>query len=125
MANYRVNLKYNTQRDAEIIQRLEAQENKQDYIRKLILSDIAASALLNLQDDIEHGRTIDRINYWEKHCQAIGDPDFDCAGRCHHHDMVTGRCTLEDEWKKHKAKTHLNSLYGKSVSLPEVNNGKV
>jgi len=102
MANYRVNLKYNTQRDAEIIQKLEAQENKQDYIRKLILSDIAASALLGLQDDIEHGRTIDRINYWEENCMAVGDPDFDCAGRCLHYDMESGRCTLEDEWKKVK-----------------------
>lgn len=102
MANYRVNLKYNTQRDVEIIQRLEAQENKQDYIRKLILSDIAASALLGLQDDIEHGRTIDRINYWEENCMAVGDPDFDCTGRCLHYDMDSGRCTLEDEWKKVK-----------------------
>lgn len=102
MANYRVNLKYNTQRDAEIIQKLEAQENKQDYIRKLILSDIAASALLGLQDDIEHDRTMDRINFWEKHCRAVGDPEFDCAGRCLHHDNVSGRCTLEDEWEKVK-----------------------
>ena len=123
MANYRVNLKYNTQLDADIIQRLEAQENKQDYIRKLILSDIAASALLGLQDDIEHGRTMDRINYWEKHCPAIGNSDYDC-GACEYNGFDK-RCKLEDEWKRHKAKTHLNSLYGLSVSQPEVNHGKV
>jgi len=107
MANYRVNLKYNTQRDAEIIQRLEAQENKQDYIRKLILSDIAASALLGLQLDVEEGRTDDRIKFWEKHCPAVGDPEYDC-----YHcvfakfnwttgDQIRG-CSLEEEWERVK-----------------------
>lgn len=100
MANYRVNLKYNTQRDADIIQRLEAQENKQDYIRKLILSDIAASALLGLQDDIEHGRTMDRINFWEKHCPAIGNSDFDCEA-CEYNGFDK-QCKLEDEWERVK-----------------------
>ena len=107
MANYRVNLKYNTQRDAEIIQRLEAQENKQDYIRKLILSDIAASALLGLQIDIEEGRTDDRIKFWEEHCPAAGDPEYDCFNCVYaKFHWTTGDqirdCTLEDEWEKVK-----------------------
>lgn len=138
MANYRVNLKYNHQRDKEIIDRLERQENKQDYIRRLILSDIAADHLLGLQEDIEAGRTADRIEYWEKHCPAVADPDYDCAGCAYvvmhwtTGDQLRG-CRLEEEWRKeirkkfaadermiHKAKTHLNSLYGLSVRQQEV-----
>lgn len=107
MAHYRVNLKYNTQRDSEIIQKLEAQENKQDYIRKLILSDIAASALLGLQSDIEEGRADDRIKFWEEHCPAVGDPDYDCFNCVYlKFQGTTGDqirdCSLEDEWEKVK-----------------------
>lgn len=163
MANYRVNLKYNHQRDKEIIDRLERQENKQDYIRRLILSDIAADHLLGLQEDIEAGRTADRIEYWEKHCPAVADPDYDCTGCAYvvmhwtTGDQLRG-CRLEEKWRKemrkkfaaddgsqemarycdtdsvalaeavkggldesmmHKAKTHLNSIYGLSVRQPE------
>jgi len=105
MANYRVNLKYNTQRDAELIQRLEAQENKQDYIRRLIMSDIAADSLrglLTLQDDVEHGRTNARIRFWEENCPASVDPgEEDPCSTCKYYGSA-GACTLDAEWEKVK-----------------------
>ena len=105
MANYRVNLKYNTQRDAELIQRLEAQENKQDYIRRLIMSDIAADSLrglLTLQDDVEHGRTNARIRFWEENCPASVDPgEEDPCSTCKYYGKA-GVCTLDAEWEKVK-----------------------
>ncbi len=105
MANYRVNLKYNTQRDAELIQRLEAQENKQDYIRRLIMSDIAADGLrgmLTLQDDVEHGRTNARIRFWEDNCPASVDPgEEDPCSTCKYYGKA-GACTLDAEWEKVK-----------------------
>ena len=106
MANYRVNLKYNTQRDAELIQRLEAQENKQDYIRRLIMSDIAADSLrglLTLQDDVEQDRTNARIRFWENNCPASVDPgDSDPCSTCTYYSSFWGKCTLADEWEKVK-----------------------
>lgn len=111
MANYRVNLKYNTQRDAELIQRLEAQENKQDYIRRLIMSDIAADSLRGILtlDEMEQGREYAhaRIKFWEDNCPAAGDPEYDCFNcpyaRFHWTtgDQIRG-CDLEEEWEKVK-----------------------
>lgn len=104
MANYRVNLKYNTQRDAELIRRLEAQENKQDYIRRLIMSDIAADSLrglLTLQDDVEQGRTKSRIQFWEENCPGAAGSDFVCD-TCKYYDNNPMGCLLDDEWEKVK-----------------------
>lgn len=107
MASRRYQLKYNVLKDAEIISRLDAQSNIQDYIRKLVLSDIAADHLLGLQSDIENGINQQRIEYWEKHCPAATNPDYDCSS-CHHAvmhwttgDQVRG-CDLEDLWNEYK-----------------------
>lgn len=104
MANYRVNLKYNTQRDAELIQRLEAQENKQDYIRRLIMSDIAADGLRGILtlDEMEQGREYAhaRIRFWEENCPASVDPgDSDPCTDCKYYTRG-GVCTLDDEWTR-------------------------
>ena len=45
MSSKRYNFKFHCVKDSEIIARLDAQENKQNYIRSLILSDIAADVL--------------------------------------------------------------------------------
>lgn len=45
MSTKRYNFKFHCTKDSEIIARLDAQENKQNYIRSLILSDIAADVL--------------------------------------------------------------------------------
>ncbi len=108
MANYRVNLKYNPVRDADIIAQLEKQDNKQDYIRRLILSDIAASALLGLQSDIEDGSYKERIKFWEEHCRACADPGEDdpceCCPYIDYPYLGTDdrRCTLESKWEVYK-----------------------
>lgn len=99
MASRRYQLKYNLDKDREIISRLDRQENIQDYIRRLILSDIAADQLLHLQSDIEAGRTKERIKFWEENCPAAGDPDFDCID-CRHYGPAG--CTLSDVWEEVK-----------------------
>lgn len=48
MATKRYNFKFHCQHDAEIINRLDSKKNKQQYIRSLILSDIAADSLLGV-----------------------------------------------------------------------------
>lgn len=106
MANYRVNLKYNTQRDAELIRRLEAQENKQDYIRRLIMSDIAADSLRGILtlDEMEQGREYAhaRIKFWEDNCPASVDPgEEDPCSTCKYYGSA-GACTLDAEWEKVK-----------------------
>lgn len=108
MASRRYQLKYNVLKDAEIISRLDAQPNIQDYIRKLVLSDIAADHLLGLQSDIENGMNQQRIEYWEKNCPAATNPDYDCAG-CAHSTMIWTKsdkearsCDLEDLWNEYK-----------------------
>lgn len=101
MGKYRINIKYNTEKDADVIQRLEAQENMQDYIRRLIRADIAADHLLGLQEDIEDGSYKDRVRFWEEHCLASVDPGIeDPCNECRYH-AVHG-CTLEMEWKETK-----------------------
>ena len=46
MSSKHYHFKFNFDHDKEIIDRIESKENKNDYIRSLILSDIAADALL-------------------------------------------------------------------------------
>lgn len=48
MATKRYNFKFHCQHDAIIIDRLDSKKNKQQYIRSLILSDIAADSLMGV-----------------------------------------------------------------------------
>ena len=97
MGKYRVNIKYNTERDMLIIERLEKQENKQDYIRRLILSDIAAdqlSGLFKIEDRDHNDEFRRKCEYWEEHCLAIVDPGIELpCNECPYHTIYG--CRLE------------------------------
>ena len=85
MATKRYNFKFHCLKDKDIIDRIDSQENKQNYIRRLILSDIAADIIranIKLDGDPEDNRI--RNEWYEEHCPAINDPDYDCAG-CYYH----------------------------------------
>lgn len=87
MASKHYHFKFNFDNDREIINRIESKENKNDYIRSLILSDMAADILrdsikLEEQDpDPDPDPVIyrERINWFSEHCPAVGDPDYDCV----------------------------------------------
>lgn len=57
MATKRYNFKFHCLKDKDIIDRIDSQENKQNYIRGLILSDIAADIL---RDSIQLGEDPDK-----------------------------------------------------------------
>ena len=95
MATRRYDFKFHCNKDADIIKRLDAQENKQQYIRSLIWSDIAADILrdgIQLEDvqaayeeaksHVDH----DSLRFWDpcKHCKANDedDPDPDLCDEC-------------------------------------------
>ncbi len=111
MASKHYHFKFNFDSDKEIISRIEEQENKNDYIRSLILSDIAADILrssIKLEDkkvcqmdcpscppDLKYQCNHsddplphpdhkmyyhERVNWFNEHCPAVGDPDYDCTG---------------------------------------------
>lgn len=88
MASRHYHFKFNTERDKTYIARLDAQENMQNYIRRLILSDIAADSLkdvLSLCPDPEPEPEVitdpdtdeytRRVELMEKYCKAT-DPDL-------------------------------------------------
>ena len=99
MASRRFQLKYNINTDAEIIARLEEQESIQGYIRRLIQSDILADSLRGLFK-IEERDPEDqiRIDWYNKHCAAINDPDYNCDS-CYyfqrHHYGEDRHCAAE------------------------------
>ena len=81
MASKHYHFKFNFDSDKEIISRIEAQDNKNDYIRSLILSDMAADILresikLEEQDlkasDEEFRKQCDIM---DSYCKARMDPD--------------------------------------------------
>lgn len=85
MATKRYNFKFHCLKDKDIIDRIDSQGNKQNYIRSLILSDIAADIIranIKLEGDQEENRI--RNEWYEEHCPAINDPDYDCSG-CYYH----------------------------------------
>lgn len=116
MANRHYHFKFNVEKDATYIQRLDAQENMQQYIRRLILSDIAADGLKDMirfndpESDVDPDEDyeIRREDFYAKHCQAIGDPDASCKG-CIYYDPQEygGNCNIEDEFRLQ---------YGKAVT---------
>lgn len=154
MASKHYHIKLNFDSDRDVIDRIESKENKNDYIRRLVLSDIAADYLqgmIKVEDSAEHQQKDfeyhARINWFNEHCPAVGDPDYDCTG-CfyfqHHKDdpySDAGYCNapyyfekdmeaikvyikeggaLRDypaEFKGLK-KAALNSFYGKMIKDP-------
>lgn len=117
MATKRYNFKFHCIKDADVIQRLEQQDNMQDYIRLLIKSDILADSikLTMATPDQEQDResTIEfqrRADLMAKFCHgAIEDNDPDYCYSCmwsyrpdNYSDMI--RCKFDgltaDEMEK-------------------------
>lgn len=92
MASRNYHFKFNTERDKTYIERLDAQDNMQNYIRRLILSDIAADGLRDVlvysdTDSIRepnpvikrklnaiYGKALDLHDHC-KHCEEEEEPD--------------------------------------------------
>ena len=102
MASKHYHIKFNFDHDKEIIDRIESKENKNDYIRGLVLSDIAADILresIKLEDvkeSFDGGNTHalhepvtrddesfdpaeneynDRVDFYNDHCPALNNLD--------------------------------------------------
>ena len=172
MASKHYHIKLNFDTDREVIDRIESKENKNDYIRGLVLSDIVAEILrssIKLEDVKEDEKEAsigefypsifkpvdtddvyynhEKINWFNEHCPAVGDPNYDCIGCCyfkHHKDdpfSDAGYCDAQSYFEKDmedireyfKAggakrdypaefkglkKAHLNSHYGTMVRDP-------
>ena len=115
MASKHYHIKFNFDHDKEIIDRIESKENKNDYIRGLVLSDIAADILrdsikLDEQDPEENEYFLDRVNFYNDNCPSLNNLDIsknhcdDCQYNVHYTD-VDGKektaCSLEDAWRIH------------------------
>lgn len=158
MATKRYDFKFHCIKDADIIQRLDAQENKQQYIRQLIATDILADSLRDAfyisdpDQDTAHEQEKNyyyhtRINWFNEHCPAVGDPNYDCTGCAyfkHHKDdpySDSGYCDAESHFEhdmenireyfeaggaltdypaefKGLKKAKLNSIYGSMLKDP-------
>lgn len=109
MATRRFDFKFHCTKDADIIQRLDAQENKQQYIRQLIATDIMADSL---RDAFKIGETHavhqapdpdelmeqERIDFYNENCPAVNelDPDADLCSKC---KLNSDCCTIESAWE--------------------------
>ena len=136
MATRRFDFKFHCTKDADIIQRLDAQPNKQQYIRQLIATDIMADSLRGAfrisdqEPDQDPGelKEQERIDFYNKYCPAVNEPDpnVDPCSSCkfkvytdNYSDCCT--CTIESAWEnywKHERKTKLSSLYGRMLKDP-------
>ena len=122
MANRHYHFKFNVEKDATYIQRLDSQQNMQNYIRRLILSDIAADSLkdmihLSATDDPDERYHIERENFYAKNCPAIGDPKASCKA-CQYFsaEEYGGSCRIEEKFKYEWIRTREASVYGKAVN---------
>lgn len=136
MASKHYHIKFNFDYDKEIIARIESKENKNDYIRSLILSDMAADILrdsikLDDQDqdqDPGENEYNDRVDFYNDHCPALNNLDIsknhcdDCQYNVQYTD-VDGKektaCSLEDAWRIHW--THVRYNSNASNALKEEN----
>lgn len=78
MANRRYQFKFNTIKDALIIKRLDNQKNMQQYIRSLVLSDIAADSLQGIFKVVDKTDSTNPEWYVEN-CAVYEDPTKTCA----------------------------------------------
>lgn len=110
MANRHYHFKFNVEKDATYIQRLDAQENMQAYIRRLILSDIAADGLkdiIRLAPDPEEDYHTAREDYYAAECQAVNhDAPADCCSKCPHYDFTYDTCFIEENFKRDWREKH-------------------
>lgn len=122
MASRNYHFKFNTERDKTYIERLDAQDNMQNYIRRLILSDIAADSLRDIikfapdqaleeqEPDDEAIEFQRRADLMARYCHGVGDnsdPEYcySCVW-CYHPDNFSDviKCKFEglsaDEMEK-------------------------
>ena len=134
MATRRFDFKFHCTKDADIIQRLDAQENKQQYIRQLIATDIMADSLrgaFQIEDtrpDPDEIKESMRIDFYNENCPSVNniDPDVDLCKGCKYMIPTDNysepyTCTIQSAWEnywKHEAKTKLNSVYGQMIKDP-------
>ena len=141
MATRRFDFKFHCTKDANIIRRLDAQENKQQYIRQLIATDIMADSLreafkigdshaVHQAPDPDELMEQKRIDFYNDNCQAVNEPDPNvdpCSG-CkfkvytdNYSDCCT--CTIESAWDEYKNSIYISragGLYKREV----IDNGK-
>ena len=79
MANRRYQLKYNQSKDGHVIARLDSQTNIQDYIRRLVLSDIAADGLRDL---VQFDPSKPDLHDYCKYCKYDSDYDQNYPANC-------------------------------------------
>lgn len=130
MASKHYHIKLNFDSDRMVIDRIESKENKNDYIRNLVLSDIAADILrssikLDEQDPEDNEYFLDRVNFYNDNCPALNNLDIsknhcdDCQYNVHYTD-VDGKdktaCSLEEAWRLHWFKEDVidNMVEGRS-----------
>ena len=103
MATKRYNFKFHCTKDADIIQRLEEQDNKQDYIRLLIKSDILADSikLTMAAPEQEQDREYARQDYYEENCIVFCSGSASCDTSCKHFVPFGGRCTIEEDFAEY------------------------
>ena len=137
MASKHYHFKFNFDSDKEIISRIEAQDNKNDYIRSLILSDMAADILresikLDGDQDPEENEYNDRVDFYNDHCPALNNLDTsinncdDCEYQVHYTDVdgiEKTACSLEDAWRKHWNHVLYNAIGGADRDYPAEFNG--
>ena len=123
MASKHYHIKLNFESDREVIDRIESKENKNDYIRGLVLSDIAADILrssIKLDGDQDPGENEynDRVDFYNDNCPALNNLDTtknhcdDCQYNVHYTDvdgMEKTACSLEDAWRIHWTHVRYNS----------------
>lgn len=105
MATKRYNFKFHCIKDADVIQRLEQQDNMQDYIRLLIKSDILADSFkLQLKFDKTWKETA-RQDYYNRECNALNDNnDGEFCRQCVHGAYDYDKkpiCTIEEDFAKY------------------------
>ena len=130
MASKHYHIKLNFDSDRMVIDRIESKENKNDYIRNLVLSDIAADILrssikLDEQDPEDNEYFLDRVNFYNDNCPALNNLDIsknhcdDCQYNVHYTN-VDGKdktaCSLEEAWRLHWFKEDVidNMVEGRS-----------
>ena len=141
MATRRFDFKFHCTKDADIIRRLDAQENKQQYIRQLIATDIMADSLRGAFQilDPDEIKEQQRIDFYNENCPAVNEPDPN-ADPCSGCKLKSDCCTIESAWEtywEHKQyieaggairdypaefkglkKAQLNSVYGRMLKDP-------
>ena len=118
MANRHYHFKFNTEKDQTYIQRLDAQENMQGYIRRLILSDIAADGLREMiqwpeSDGFETPVTgIDKLraryDFMNKNCPVAesGGAIETCPETCPYRQVYPNDCSIEDAFESEWSSDH-------------------